>query len=94
MMFPPAEALRSPASGAPSSTTSHHASSMTPAIIGGVIGGVVFLAIIAILAVVFHRRRQRATRRITFNRDLMVQHRDAFPPPNHDVERTAGRMVV
>lgn len=93
-MSPPTEAFLSPASGTPSSTPSHHASSMTPAIIGGVIGGVVFLAIIAILAIVFHRRRQRATRRITFDRDLMVQHRDALPPPNNDVERAAGRMVV
>ena len=59
---------------------------MPPAVIGGIVGGVVggvlLLAVIAILGFLYRRRRQHATRRITFNRDLMVQYRDVTLPPS------------
>lgn len=87
-----------PASDAPSPTPSSPASSMPPAmiggIVGGVIGGVVFLAIGAILAVLHRRRRQNATRRVTFHRDLMVLHRNALPPSIYDPESVPTQGAV
>lgn len=87
---------RQPLSVSPSSpsASSHPTSSKTPAIFGGVVGGVVFLSIVAIIAVIFQRRRQRAARRITFDRDLMVQRRDALPQTHYDVERDAMPMAA
>ncbi|KAG6908912.1 hypothetical protein DXG01_002793 [Tephrocybe rancida] len=57
----------------------------TAAIVGGVLGGVILILILAILFVLNRRRREeaRAQRRLTFHRDLMVQHRPVAPDIEH-----------
>jgi hypothetical protein len=64
---------------------------MVPAVVGGVLGGLSLLATIGFVAFILHRRREKIVRRITFNRDLMVQRRSALVPPTFDVERGVRR---
>ncbi|RDB27338.1 hypothetical protein Hypma_004443 [Hypsizygus marmoreus] len=75
----------------PSPSEEPSASSKTPAIVGGVIGGLVLLILIGIIITVYKRRRDSKTlRRLTFHRDMMVQHRPAPAPPpppyTHDTD--------
>ena len=87
-MFPTADVSPRIPTATPSSAAAVRASSKTPAIVGGVLGSVAFLAMVAALAVVLYRRRQRAVRRITFHRELMVQRRsDLLLQKDYDVER-------
>ncbi|KAG6816466.1 hypothetical protein H0H87_005826 [Tephrocybe sp. NHM501043] len=71
------------------SSASSKPSVNVPAIVGGVLGSVVLLLLLAILYVVMGRRRSTAKsqRRLTFHRDLMVQHR---PPIAPDIEHGRG----
>ncbi|KAH9474292.1 hypothetical protein JR316_0013455 [Psilocybe cubensis] len=54
----------------------------TAAIVGGVIGGLVGLSLLIFLLIFFRRRRQTTMKRLTFDRDLMVQHRVPRSPPS------------
>ncbi|KAG6840369.1 hypothetical protein C0991_007144 [Blastosporella zonata] len=57
----------------------------TPAIVGGILGGVILILLLAIAYVLTKRRRENARiqRRLTFHRDLMVQHRPIAPDIEH-----------
>ncbi|KAF8060652.1 hypothetical protein FPV67DRAFT_1705148 [Lyophyllum atratum] len=73
----------------PSTGTSKPASK-TPAIVGGIIGALAFIGLFILLLVFLKRRREniRTQRRLTFHRDLMVQHR----PTHGDIERGGGSL--
>jgi len=72
------------ASGAPSAASAAHRRSVNlPAIAGGIIGGIVLVGLIAALVVFLTRRRAKnASRRYTFQRDMMVQPRIDNPDPS------------
>ncbi|KAG5642381.1 hypothetical protein DXG03_002939 [Asterophora parasitica] len=52
-------------------------SSKIPAILGGVMGGLALLGLLIIIILILKRRRKeaQAQRRLSFHRDMMVQHR-------------------
>ncbi|KAF5381388.1 hypothetical protein D9615_008326 [Tricholomella constricta] len=65
--------------------------SIVPAIVGGAIGGLAILLLLIAIAYILKRRQKdaRPQRRLTFHRDLMVQHRR---PPS-DIERGSVESV-
>jgi len=71
-------------SSAPSAASAAHRRSVNlPAIAGGIIGGIVLVGLIAALVVFLTRRRAKnASRRYTFQRDMMVQPRIDNPDPS------------
>ncbi|KAF9473824.1 hypothetical protein BDN70DRAFT_353929 [Pholiota conissans] len=48
-----------------------------PALVGGILGSLTLLALLAALAIFLHRKRNAIRKRLTFNRDMMVQRRSA-----------------